>query len=165
MYNFSPQEFKFSPAFHAHFFLHGTVAYKVLLRPWQGEEKLWSITADGQGIALVRQWLMAYAAGHELPFIEVAYTVPPFTRTVLEATRRVPYGTTLSYKELAIQLGCDKAYRAVARALSINPTPLIVPCHRVIASDGTLGGFLGKLTIKNLAIKKKLISFESKILI
>lgn len=70
-------------------------------------------------------------------------TLSEFERSVLEATRTVPYGSTVSYAELARRVGRPGAARAVGNALRRNPVPLIVPCHRVIRRDGSPGGFGG----------------------
>lgn len=68
--------------------------------------------------------------------------VPPFQRAVLEATRRVPRGQTRPYAWVAEQVGNPRAVRAVGTALARNPVPLVVPCHRVVRSDGSAGNYL-----------------------
>lgn len=60
----------------------------------------------------------------------------------------IPYGKTISYREQAEKLGAGKAFRAVGSANGRNPLPIVVPCHRVVASDGTLGGYAGGLIMK-----------------
>lgn len=72
----------------------------------------------------------------------------PFQIKVWQALLNIPYGDTISYKALAEQIGKPTAFRACANANGKNLISLIVPCHRVIASDGTLGGYTGGLTIK-----------------
>lgn len=67
--------------------------------------------------------------------------VPEFNRRVYELTRRIPPGSTLSYGDIAARLGQPGAARAVGRALGDNPYPIVVPCHRVLAADGSLHGF------------------------
>jgi methylated-DNA-[protein]-cysteine S-methyltransferase len=67
--------------------------------------------------------------------------IPKFTQKVLKATRTIPYGEVRSYSEIAAKIGKPKASRAVGQALARNPLPIVIPCHRVIKSDGTLGGF------------------------
>ena len=69
----------------------------------------------------------------------------PFQRRVWEELSRIPYGATISYRELARRVGNPAATRAVARANATNPIPIVVPCHRVIGSDGTLTGYGGGL--------------------
>ncbi len=79
----------------------------------------------------------------------------PFQLSVLIALQEVPYGETISYGELARQIGKPKAYRAVGAANARNPLPIVIPCHRVIGSNGSLVGFGG-----GLDIKQKLLDFE-----
>lgn len=66
---------------------------------------------------------------------------PSFRRAVLEACRRIPYGRTATYGELACAAGRPGAARAVGSTMANNPLPLVVPCHRVVRSDGSIGGF------------------------
>ncbi len=72
----------------------------------------------------------------------------PFHARVLRALRRIPYGALTTYMRVARQAGNAKAPRAAGRAVGANPIPIVVPCHRVIASDGTLGGYGGGLDVK-----------------
>src|SRR4029079_15568964 len=67
--------------------------------------------------------------------------VPPFHRKVYEAARAVPPGATLSYGEVAKQIGAASSARAVGQALGRNPFAIVVPCHRVLAAAGRVGGF------------------------
>src|SRR5579871_4471651 len=67
--------------------------------------------------------------------------VPPFHRRVYETVRAIPPGTTLSYGEVAARLGADGAARAVGQAMRRNPFAIIVPCHRVFAAGGKVGGY------------------------
>ncbi len=71
--------------------------------------------------------------------------ITPFQRRVLEETRKVPRGQVSTYAEIAKRIGQPKAVRAVGQALRRNPVPIVVPCHRVIASDGSLGGYGGEM--------------------
>ena len=68
---------------------------------------------------------------------------PPWDRLVLEAVGAIPWGGTASYGEIARRIGAPRAARAVGGAVGRNPVSLLIPCHRVIASDGTLGGWGG----------------------
>jgi methylated-DNA-[protein]-cysteine S-methyltransferase len=83
--------------------------------------------------------------------------LPPFTQKVLAACRKIPYGKTVSYSQLARMIGNPHASRAVGSALAKNPIPLIIPCHRVIRSDGSLGQFSAPGGKK---LKRKLIDLE-----
>jgi len=66
---------------------------------------------------------------------------------------KIPYGETLSYREVALRAGFPRAFRAAGGALGRNPLPIIVPCHRVIRSDGGLGGFGGGIEIKKFLLE------------
>ena len=79
--------------------------------------------------------------------------VTAFTRRVLRATRRIPFGGVLSYGDVASRIGSPRASRAVGGALGRNPVPIIVPCHRVIAHGGKLGGFTGGLDTKRALLQ------------
>ena len=74
--------------------------------------------------------------------------VTPFQRRVLDATARVPFGRCVSYSDIARRIGQPEARRAVGGALGRNPIAIVVPCHRVIAADGSIGGYTGGLAIK-----------------
>jgi methylated-DNA-[protein]-cysteine S-methyltransferase len=71
-----------------------------------------------------------------------------YRRTVLEALSEVPYGRTVSYKDLAERTGNPKASRAVGTAMATNPIPIVVPCHRVLRTGGALGGYGGGVATK-----------------
>jgi len=74
--------------------------------------------------------------------------VSAFRRAVLEETMRIPAGETRSYGWLARKVGRPRAARAVGRVMATNPLPIVVPCHRVVASDGSLHGYGGGLDVK-----------------
>jgi methylated-DNA-[protein]-cysteine S-methyltransferase len=84
----------------------------------------------------------------------------PFTRQVLNACLRIPAGRTVSYRELAELLGKPQAWRAVGQALRRNPFPIIIPCHRVVGSDGSLRGYGGQ-TARGLRLKRFLLRLEN----
>ena len=75
-----------------------------------------------------------------------------FGRRVLEATARIPYGATATYKHVATEAGNARAYRAAGNALGSNPIPIIVPCHRILHSGGGLGGYTGGLERKRVLL-------------
>ena len=77
----------------------------------------------------------------------------PFTRRVLARLSEIPFGTSISYQELAVEIGSPKACRAVGGACGRNPIPLIIPCHRVLAHQGKLGGFSAGLEIKQRLLR------------
>jgi methylated-DNA-[protein]-cysteine S-methyltransferase len=75
---------------------------------------------------------------------------------VLEELRRIPYGTTASYSDIARRIGRPKAVRAVGAANARNPIPIIIPCHRVIGARGDLTGFGGGLPAKEALLRLEL---------
>ena len=81
--------------------------------------------------------------------------LPPFHRRVLQVARRIPCGRTATYSDLARRAGRPLAARAVGQAMARNPVPLVIPCHRVVASGGGLGGFSG-----GLDLKRRLLAIE-----
>jgi len=83
----------------------------------------------------------------------------PFTQKVLAACRKIPYGKTATYSQLARIIGKPGASRAVGSALAKNPIPLIIPCHRIIHSDGSLGNFSAP---GGNSLKKMLIDLEGR---
>ena len=106
---------------------------------------------------VIRQ-LQAYFRGELREFdVPLALEGTEFQRRVWNALRGIPYGETISYLQLAERIGNPKAVRAVGLANGSNPIPIIVPCHRVIGSDGSLTGFGG-----GISTKKKLLELESK---
>ena len=76
----------------------------------------------------------------------------PFERRVYEATKRIPFGKVATYGQIAKAIGSPKASRAVGQALGKNPIAIVIPCHRVLASDG-LGGFSGGLSHKRQLLR------------
>jgi methylated-DNA-[protein]-cysteine S-methyltransferase len=96
-----------------------------------------------------------YYSGKENSFsVELDFSnASAFQKQVWEAARLIPYGETRSYGWVARQIGKPKAARAVGQALGKNPFLIVVPCHRVIAGDGTLGGFGGGLEMKKTLLE------------
>jgi methylated-DNA-[protein]-cysteine S-methyltransferase len=105
---------------------------------------------EGTEARETRRRLEAYLAG-DLEVLD-AIAVDPggteFQAKVWAALRRIPPGRTLSYTELAVAVGSPSAVRAVGTANGQNPVPVVIPCHRVVRSDGTLGGYGGGLDRK-----------------
>ncbi len=98
----------------------------------------------------VRRALDRYFAGKRLDF-DVAVDLgdlPPFHRRVLDATARIRAGHVRTYSEVAASAGSPHAMRAAGNALHANPVAIIVPCHRVLRTDGSLGGYGGGLHVK-----------------
>jgi methylated-DNA-[protein]-cysteine S-methyltransferase len=83
--------------------------------------------------------------------------VPAFHRRVYEAARAIPPGMTLSYGDIAVRVGAPGAARAVGQALGRNPFPIVVPCHRVLAAGGKIGGFSAQ---GGIATKRRMLAIE-----
>jgi methylated-DNA-[protein]-cysteine S-methyltransferase len=100
----------------------------------------------------------AYFSGHQVDFPDKIDLngATPFQQAVWQAARHIPYGQTRSYTWVAAQVGRPKAMRAVGQAMARNPLPVIVPCHRVLAGNGGLGGFTG-----GIEMKKHLLCLEN----
>lgn len=112
--------------------------------------------AEGE-LARLQTQLRDYAAGHPITFDVVLDPVgTPFQQRVWAAMRQIPYGETRTYGQLAQAIGHPKAVRAVGQACHRNPYAPVVPCHRVVASNG-LGGYYGGLDMKRF-----LLDFEKK---
>jgi methylated-DNA-[protein]-cysteine S-methyltransferase len=121
---------------------------------WIGDD--W--TRDSSAFGAVRAQLSAYFAGELKAFeLPLAPRGSAFQLGVWEQLRRIPYGATISYGELARRIGDASAARAVGAANGQNPLPIVVPCHRVIGADGSLTGFGG-----GIATKKFLLEHEQK---
>jgi len=102
--------------------------------------------AENALLRQMRQELAEYFAGTRREFtLPLSYRGTPFQERVWSALREIPYGKTISYQQLATQLGCRDAVRAVGGANGLNRIAIIVPCHRVVNSNGALGGYGGGL--------------------
>ncbi|HEV2785028.1 MAG TPA: methylated-DNA--[protein]-cysteine S-methyltransferase [Solirubrobacteraceae bacterium] len=106
----------------------------------------------------IRRALEEYFDGRRREFdldLDWALTTPGFRRRVLQECARIPFGATSTYKQMAVAAGSPRAFRAAGGALGSNPIPIVVPCHRVLASSGGLGGYTG-----GLERKRTLLSIE-----
>ena len=103
-----------------------------------------------------RTQLKEYFQGEVKPFnLKIDLNVPRFYKKALKVVEKIPYATTKSYKKVAINIGSPNGHRAVANANAKNPIPIVIPCHRVIKSNGELGGYGG-----GSKLKKDLLKFE-----
>lgn len=114
------------------------------------EARGFEVEADHNAVTAVASQLQEYFGGERVVFdVGVDLTgVTPFTRDVLDATAAVPFGTLTTYQNIARKIGKPGASRAVGNALGRNPIPVIVPCHRIVRSDWSIGGYTGGLDIK-----------------
>lgn len=100
-------------------------------------------------------WMNAYRSRSSSRFPVSLSPLSDYTKRTLDAISLIPFGETLSYTELAALLGNPKGARSAGQACGRNPIPLLIPCHRVVTSQGTLGGFS-----EGLEIKRRLLQFE-----
>jgi methylated-DNA-[protein]-cysteine S-methyltransferase len=130
-------------------------------------------SALGDGVEIVadknipsptwKEWRSAiqdYAAGRSVDLKSIPIDDrdwPEFHRAARRACRAIPRGKTVSYKELARRAGSPDAARAAGQAMAQNPVPLLVPCHRVVASGGKLGGFSAR---DGVNLKRRLLELE-----
>ena len=115
--------------------------------------------ADSQFISITTK-IKDYFAGKKIHFENEMINLEgytPFQKDVLLKTREIPYGKIQTYGWLAKQSGYPKAYRAVGGVMRINPLPLIIPCHRVVGSQGKLTGFSAA---GGLALKRQMLDME-----
>jgi len=103
------------------------------------------------------QQFIEYFEGKRFVFdLKLDISGTPFQMRVWDILRNIPYGQTLSYRQVAELAGVPNAYRATGSCCGKNPLPIIIPCHRVLTSSGNLGGYSG-----GLDIKKALLSLEN----
>lgn len=125
-------------------FSNGRDAQKI-----ENEKAASPMAEDASRTAEVRRQLDEYFAGRREEFdLVLAPRGTPFELSVWSELRRIPFGQTRSYADVARALGNPAATRAVGRANGANPIPIVVPCHRVIGSNGSLTGFGGGLDNK-----------------
>jgi methylated-DNA-[protein]-cysteine S-methyltransferase len=109
---------------------------------------------EPEAFSQARSELAEYFAGERTEFeVPIAADGTAFQQRVWAALRTVPYGSRATYREIADQIGAPRAIRAVGAANGRNPISIIVPCHRVIGSDGSLTGYAGGLAAKEWLLK------------
>ena len=121
------------------------------LRRWAPAHEI--VDGDTPALARTREWLSAYFDGHVEDAPPLDLLGAPFELRVWAALQRIPFGSTTSYGAIAAAIGAPGAARAVGAANGANPVSLIVPCHRVIGSTGTLVGYGGGLDKKKWLIE------------
>jgi methylated-DNA-[protein]-cysteine S-methyltransferase len=113
------------------------------------------LAASREPLRRARTQLDEYFAGRRHAF-DVALDwrlTAGFRRAVLEATARIPFGRTSSYREIAAHAGSPAAHRATGSALATNPLPIVVPCHRVLPSSGGIGRYRGGVAAKETLLR------------
>lgn len=118
---------------------------------------LWGVEEEPEALEEAADQLRGYFAGQRRDFdlaVDLTGTTE-FQRAVLTAVREVPYGETVTYGTLAEELGRSGGARAVGGALGENPVPVVIPCHRVVRSDGGVGGYTA-----GVGYKEQLLELE-----
>lgn len=146
------------PNIKASFYINEKGVDKVELSPNdRGFE--WEVVGNQMNELLpsLTEWIEMYCKKKhpKITFSLDLIDLPPYTTQVLTILRKIPFGLSLSYAELAELTGNPKGARAVGNACALNPIPLLIPCHRVLAKGNHLGGFS-----MGLEIKKRLLEFE-----
>lgn len=114
---------------------------------------------DDALLADAAAWFVAYFAGDDgAALVPLDLRGTPFQRSVWAALRRIPRGDTRSYAQVAASIGAPQAVRAVGAAVGRNPLSILVPCHRVLASDGALTGYAG-----GIDRKRHLLALEARV--
>src|SRR3954447_10800745 len=109
---------------------------------------------DAASLSAAAIQLEQYFAGERTSFdLELALEGTEFERRVWAEVRAIPYGSTASYAEIAARIGRPGACRAVGRANALNPIAVVVPCHRVVGSDGSLTGYAGGIEMKRALLE------------
>ena len=109
---------------------------------------------NGKALSQIKRYLMGKLERFDCS-LDLRGT--PFQRKVWTALAKIPFGSTRSYRDIAKSIGHPKAFRAVGNANGSNPIPIILPCHRVIESNGCLGGFG-----HGVKVKEQLLDFEKR---
>ncbi len=131
------------------------------VNPYEVKKRIAALYPEGResekSFKTIRFLLDRYLKGERVDFdMEIDISgESPFTQKVLRELQKIPYGEVRSYGWIGKRLGYEIAARAVGQAAKRNPIPIIIPCHRVIAEGGKLGGFSS-----GIEIKKKLLSIE-----
>ncbi len=150
------------PAVKVKFFMDKDQIFEIQVAPSE-KNLIWQIESDKKSLKIEKDitlWMQTYAK-RENPSIKLPLDlshIPSYTSLVLHHVYSISMGETCSYQEIAKRTGKPKAARAVGNACGRNPFPFIIPCHRVLASNGSLGGYSGG---GGLDVKKRLLSFES----
>lgn len=129
-------------------------------RNWRAEAGATGSLGEADWHPVLRERLQAYAEGQPVDFDEFQLDLPdrtPFRDRVLSATRRLAYGATTTYGDLARRVGHPGAARAVGTVMSTNRFPILIPCHRVLASGGRLGGYTSPA---GTDLKQRLLDME-----
>lgn len=144
---------KQGPSINAHFFVNHSKINHIQI----SMAKSFSCTISGNDLEEeIATWMSSYSKRKKGAFLPLNLSsLTPFMRKGLRAISEIESGKTASYGEIAARIGCHKGARAIGNVCNKNPFPLVIPCHRVIQGDGSIGGFA-----YNLNLKKTLLNYE-----
>jgi len=132
---------------------------KVSLNPvpasFKQGSKCTSIVRNNMYFKAIKNEILTYLSGEPASFKKYAVILDgtDFQKKVWRALSHIPYGKVLTYKQAAEKIGAPNAFRAVGSACGANELPIIIPCHRVVASNGSLGGFSSGLKLKRFLLR------------
>lgn len=130
---------------------HDTLARSRIMEFLHADSIIWE---ESQIAVTLKSQLDEYFGGQRKKFdVPTLLVGSDFQKAVWQALARIPYGATITYKEEAEQIGATKAWRAVGSANRNNPMAIIFPCHRVVGSNGELGGYAGGAETKRFLLK------------
>lgn len=122
-----------------------------------------SILSSCDAVDMVADRIVAFLDGNDIRFtLDIVHLdmCSAFQQSVLRAEHAIPRGSVSTYQRIAKHLGSTQGARAVGTALARNPFPILVPCHRAIRSDGTLGGFQGGIEMKRALLEMEGVLFD-----
>ena len=126
----------------------------IIMLDFGGGDNIDGIARDTKLLCDAARQLTEYMAGKRKTFkLKLAPAGTDFQNQVWQALQKIPFGKTIAYAEIARILGRPRAFRPVGNAVGRNPIPIIIPCHRVIATDGGIGGFSSGLPLKRRLLK------------
>ena len=148
------QKWTLGPLIHAYF----TTQQQQITQIKITSSETFRCTVEGDGLEeVILEWMDLYAKRQKGPALPLELnSLTPFTRKGLKAVSSIKMGDVASYGEIASLAGCPNGARAIGNVCNKNPFPLVIPCHRVIQGDGSIGGFA-----YHLKIKKALLTHES----
>ena len=153
---FSRQSFSNGPKVAIHFLDGKNGQFKIHITESKDFASFFFFNFDPSFQEKILQWLFAYSRKEETPVLQFARQIlPPFSEKVLRCLENIPFGKTLSYGEIALQAGNQRACRAVGTICRSNAWPLFIPCHRVLPKNGTIGQYAF-----GPSIKRALLEFE-----
>ncbi len=152
-----PMQISTGPSINVCFVIKNGLIASIKLSSHVAKGTVWQVVADCPDLPLersIKAWMESYCAKRPVTLnlpLDLSFC-PPFDRSVLDCLQTIPFGATVTYKEVARLLEKPTASRAVGGACGRNSFPLIIPCHRVLAHNGTLGGFSAGLELKKLLL-------------